>query len=90
MEQALELKALRDIREITISIRELEAQASVVSKRYKKGIKMLETEILSIEQTLDEGAEGFDNMKPWDIRTEDLKRLISDPGLVNIPEDNLV
>lgn len=90
MDQTFELTALRDIREITISIRELEIQASAVSRRYKRGIKMLNSELLSIEQTLDEGGEGFDNMNPWDIRSEELKRLISVPGLVNIPEDNLV
>jgi len=90
MDQTFELTALRDIREITISIRELEIQASAVSRRYKRGIKMLNSELLSIEQTLDEGGEGFNNMNPWDIRSKELKQLIAQPGLVNIPEDNLV
>ena len=36
-----ELKALREMREINIAMRELSNQASAVSKRYKQGVKML-------------------------------------------------
>ncbi len=56
MDENNELKALRFIREINIAIRELENQSSATSKRYKKGVKMLQREICSIEALQDDGA----------------------------------
>jgi hypothetical protein len=59
MNTEYELTALRSIREINIAIRDLENQQAAVTKRYKRGIKML-------------------------------GKLIADPQLDNIEDDNVV
>lgn len=90
MDNLFELTALRDSREIQLSIRELENQAAAVSKRYKRGIKMLELELNTIDRILDEGGSQIEGCEPWEVRSKEMKHLISVPVLVNIPEDNLV
>jgi len=84
-----ELKALREMREINIAMRELSNQATAVSKRYKQGIKMLEKQFLSIESCLDDGG-CFPGTEPWAIQSEELIKLIRNPVLSNIPEDSSV
>lgn len=84
-----ELKALREMREINIAMRELSNQASTVSKRYKQGVKMLERQFLTIESCLDDGG-CFPGTEPWEIQSPELLKLISDPVLANIPEDTSV
>jgi len=90
MNQAYELTALRSIREINIASRELENQAAATSKRYKKGIKMLQTEIAAIEASLDDGGSTLEGTEPWNVQTQKLKKLIADPSLANIEEDSSI
>tara|TARA_R110000796_G_scaffold16726_11_gene52153 strand:+ start:451 stop:720 length:270 start_codon:yes stop_codon:yes gene_type:complete len=89
MNENFELKALRCMREINIAIRDLENQSSVVSKRYKRGIKLLQTEICSIEASLDDGG-TIEGCEPWNVQSAELKTLIADPKLSSIAEDNIV
>jgi hypothetical protein len=89
MNETNELKALRFIREINIAIRELENQSSATSKRYKKGVKMLQKEICSVEALLDDGA-IIEGTEPWVILTQQLRSLIFNPTLSNIEEDNSI
>tara|TARA_R110001606_G_scaffold394914_1_gene566307 strand:+ start:115 stop:678 length:564 start_codon:yes stop_codon:yes gene_type:complete len=89
MEQIYELTALRSIREIHIAVRDLENQAAATSKRYKKGIKTLLGEVSAIEASLDDGG-VIEGMEPWNIQSEQIKSLISNPVLSNIEEDNLI
>ena len=84
-----ELKALREMREINIAMRELSNQASAVSKRYKQGVKMLEKQFLSIEACLDDGG-CFPGTEPWKIQSPEIEKLIRNPVLANIPEDSSV
>jgi hypothetical protein len=89
MEQIYELTALRSIREIHIAVRDLENQAAATSKRYKKGIKTLLGEVSAVEASLDDGG-VIEGMEPWNIQSEQIKSLISNPVLSNIGEDNLI
>jgi len=90
MDQTYELTALRTIREINIATRELENQASATTKRYKKGIKLLQAEIASIEAFLDDGGIAIEGTEPWNIQSQQLKSLIANPILANIEEDNSI
>ena len=78
-------KVYRDLHEIDLARRELEANKAKATKRYNAGIKMLDREKLSVESSLhDEPMEG---MTPIETRSEELRTLIADPSLRNIPED---
>jgi hypothetical protein len=81
-----EFKALKEMREISIAMRELQNQASSIAKRYKQGIKTLEKESASIEACLDDGG-WISGTEPWDNQSPELRQLIADPQLKNIPED---
>jgi len=89
MNDTYELQALRAIREINLSIRELENQAAATSKRYKRGVKLLQSETTAIEASLDEGG-AIEGMEPWNIQGEKLSLLIANPVLENIEDDYLV
>lgn len=89
MDNTYELNALRSIREATIAIRDLENQAAATSKRYKKGAKSIQGYISSIEASLDEGG-TIDGLEPWVSANPSLKRLIANPILENIEEDNSI
>jgi hypothetical protein len=89
MNTEYELTALRSIREINIAIRDLENQQAAVTKRYKRGIKMLESEICTIEESLDDGG-TIETMEPWTVRSPECWKLIADPQLDNIEDDNVV
>lgn len=84
-----ELKALREMREINIAMRELSNQATAVSKRYKQGIKMLEKHFFSIESCLDDGG-CLAGTEPWAMQSKELIQLITNPVISNIPEDSSV
>jgi hypothetical protein len=86
MDETTELTALRDMRDITFAIRDLENQHAAVSKRYKRGIKILEREIAATEQTLAEGVQ-INGTEPWNSRSEQLKALILNPTIDNVEED---
>ena len=89
MNDTYELQALRAIREINLSIRELENQAASTSKRYKRGVKLLQSETTAIEASLDEGG-AIEGMEPWNIQGEKLSLLIANPVLENIEDYYLV
>jgi hypothetical protein len=89
MDNTYELNALRSIREATIAIRDLENQAAATSKRYKKGAKTINGYISSIEASLDDGG-TIEGLEPWNSISPSLKRLISDPIIHNIEEDNSI
>lgn len=89
MDNTYELNALRSIREATIAIRDLENQATATAKRYKKGIKSINSYIATIEQSLDEGG-TIAGLEPWNIAGTTISRLISNPILDNIEEDNTI
>ena len=89
MEDTYELNALRSIREATIAIRDLENQAAATSKRYKKGAKSIQGYIATIESSLDDGG-AILGTEPWVTASPILKRLISNPMLENIEEDNSI
>lgn len=78
----------RDLHEIDLAKRELESIKAKANKRYNTGIRMLEKEKLSVESSL------FDNpmpgMSPIETRSEEIKSLIADPSIKNIPEDTEV
>ena len=90
MDNSTELVALRDLREINLAIRDLENQQAAVAKRYRRGIKLLEKEISSVEQTLDEGGVQIEGTEPWNARNPELKALIANPVIEAIPEDTSV
>ena len=90
LEKEKELKALRDLREINLAITSLENQQQRVSRRFKRGIRMLENEALTVEGFIDVGASGIDGTEPWNTRGEKLDDLINVPVLTNIPEDTNV
>jgi len=89
MDNTYELNALRSIREATIAIRDLENQATATAKRYKKGIKSINAHISSIEQSLDDGG-TIGGLEPWNVAAPTISRLISNPVLENIEEDNTI
>jgi hypothetical protein len=91
MDNTYELTALRSIREATIATRDLENQATATAKRYKKGIKLINAHIATIERSLDEGGlHTFDGLEPWTVADPKINRLISNPVLENIEEDNTI
>ena len=83
----LEFKALREMREINISIKELINQSSSIQRRYKQGVKLLQIELLKIEACLDDQVGLFPGTEPWNDQSPQLKALIANPILSNIPED---
>lgn len=87
MDQNTELTALRDMRDIAFAIRDLEAQQHGVAKRFRRGIRMLQKELASCEQAIDENDSIMDGMKPWETRGEEVKRLIADPSLKHVPDE---
>lgn len=89
MDNTYELNALRSIREATIAIRDLENQAVATSKRYKKGAKIINGYISSIEASLDDGG-TIEGLEPWNSISPSLKKLISNPIVDNIEEDNSI
>lgn len=90
MDNSTELVALRDLREINLAIRDLENQQAAVAKRYRRGIKLLEKEISSVEQMLDDEGIQIEGTEPWNIRIPELKSLIANPIIDAIPEDTSV
>jgi len=84
-----ELLALRDLREINLAIKDLENQQSVVSKKFKLGIRLLQREASMTEGHLDDGC-VMQGCESWNVRHEKLKNLIDDPNLENIPDDTTV
>jgi hypothetical protein len=90
LEKEKELKALRDLREVNLAIKSLENQQQRVSRRFKRGIRMLQNEALTVEGFIDVGTSGIDGTEPWNTRGEKLSDLINVPVLTNIPEDTNV
>lgn len=82
-----EVEVLRDLRELNIAKKELEVQHSLISRKIKRGIKLLDKEILSVEGEIDAGI-FIDGTESRNTRSPELKRLVSDPCLETIPEDN--
>lgn len=89
MDEKIELTALRDMRDIAFAIRDLETQQVAVAKRYRKGIRSLQTELASCEQSI-EGDGMIDGCEPWATRSDEMKRLIANPILTNIEADVIV
>lgn len=89
MDNPQELKALRDLREINLSIKELEQQQTIVSKNFKRGIRLLQKEASTTESQLDDGG-VMEGCESWTVRHEVLQKLISNPCIENIPQDNNV
>lgn len=87
MDEKSELTALRDMRDIAFAIRDLEIQQAAVARRYRRGIKMLQKEMASCEQAIEEEDITIEGCQPWKIRSEDLNKLIANPVLTNIEED---
>jgi|TARA_E500000318_G_scaffold49525_1_gene46484 hypothetical protein len=87
MDKETELKALRDMRDITFAIRDLETQQAAVAKRYRRGIKSLQIELCSCEQGIEDGGMPMEGCEPWNTRSDNLKQLIANPVLSNIEED---
>ena len=87
MDEKSELTALRDMRDIAFAIRDLETQQAAVARRYRRGIKMLQKEMASCEQAIEDGEATIEGCQPWEIRGEGIKRLIANPLLINIEED---
>ena len=84
-----EVQTLRDLRELTLARKELEVEGSLISKRIKKGIKLIDQEIASVEKELDQGT-FIEGTEARVMRSPQLALLISDPRLEHIPEDNEV
>ncbi len=78
-----ELKLFKDSREIDIAIKQLEAQSASVAKRFKRGIKLLQREKISVENEID--SQGTLSATP--TRPKAIRQLIADPQLKHIPED---
>ena len=89
MENAQELKALRDLREINLAIKDLELQSSNTSKNYKRGIRLLQKEASLTESQIDDGG-VMDGCESRNVRHANLKQLINNPCIENIPQDNSV
>lgn len=89
MDNTEELNALRDLRETNLAIKELEQQQAIVSKNFKRGIRLLQREASITESQIDDGG-VMEGCESWNVRHEAIKRLISNPCIENIPEDNNV
>ena len=85
-----ELNALRDLREVHLAIKSLENQQQRVSRRFKRGIRTLQDEAISIEAFIDTGSNAIEGTEPWNTRSEKLTKLIGCPVLTNIDEDTNV
>lgn len=85
METTTELKLLREIHDSDLAIRKLNNDAAAVSKKYKRGIKVIEQHRMSLEDELTDptmkGMSAIENKSP------ELEQLLADPALGNIPED---
>ncbi len=90
MDQNTELTARRDMRDIAFAIRDLETQQQAIAKRFRRGVRILQKELASCEQAIDEASPVMEGMKPWEIRGEEVKRLIADPSIKHVPEDTSV
>ena len=55
MDNTEELNALRDLRETNLAIKELEQQQAIVSKNFKRGIRLLQREAAMTESQIDDG-----------------------------------
>lgn len=89
MDNTEELNALRDLRETNLAIKELEQQQAIVSKNFKRGIRLLQREAAMTESQIDDGG-VMEGCESWNVRHDSLKQLISNPCIQNIPEDNNV
>ena len=89
MDNTEELNALRDLRETNLAIKELEQQQAIVSKNFKRGIRLLQREAAITESQIDDGG-VMEGCESWNVRHESIKQLISNPCIDNIPEDNSV
>lgn len=87
MDAHIELTALRDMRDIAFAIRDLESQQQAVAKRFRRGIRSLQTELAACEQAIEDEGITIDGTQPWNTRSEELKKLIADPTLANVAED---
>lgn len=89
MDNTQELNALRDLRETNLAIKELEQQQAIVSKNFKRGIRLLQREAAMTESQIDDGG-VMEGCESWNVRHTSIKQLISNPCIENIPEDNSV
>lgn len=87
MDTNTELTALRDMRDIAFAIRDLETQQQAVAKRFRRGIRSLQTELAACEQAIEDDGITIDGTQPWAIRSDEMKKLIADPTLTKIQED---
>lgn len=90
MENTTELNYLRSRREAEIAMRDLEAEAANVAKRYKKGVKALAMHVWEIDKEIDGMTDVMPGMSALDTMDVDLKRLVADPTLDNIRVENNV
>lgn len=81
-----ELELLRDAREIDIARASLESQLSAITKRFKRGIRMLEAEKQTTTSNID--LLPLPGGSPIETRSEEMRALIANPSLANIPEDS--
>ena len=81
LENEKELKALRELREVHLAIKSLENQQQRVSRRFKRGIRMLQQEANTVEGFIDIGGSAIEGTEPWSTRGDDLEQLIACPLL---------
>jgi len=81
-----ELQLFKDSREIDIAIKQLELHSATVAKRFKRGIKLLQSEKIAVENEIDCQATPSATVP----RSKTMRQLIADPQLKHIPEDTNV
>ena len=69
-----EVEILRDLRELNLAKKELEIQQSLISKKIKRGIRLIEKEILSVEGEIDAGI-FIEGIEARNTRSPELKSL---------------
>ena len=89
LEPQLELKVLRDLRDINLARKELEQLQAESNKKFKRGIKLLRNEAAVTESHIDDGS-VMEGCEAWNIRSPQIKELIDNPSIDNIPADNNV
>jgi len=87
MDAKIELIALRDMRDIAFAIRDLENQQQAVAKRFRRGVRSLQTELAACEQAIEDEGITIEGTQPWQTRSDELIKLIADPTLSNVAED---
>ena len=84
----LELQQLRLMREIHLSIQELESQLQGVSKRYRTGIRLLRKELHNLE--FKEPEDFLPGLEETFGISDVISKLIANPVLSNVPSDDQV